>query len=510
MKLALRSLDASGLSLALPMGGKDEPSPRIAVRTAKGLGGELETKDAGFSLRGLSADSVELDRLHLDFETVVLAVESRGEPGAPGVLRRVTGGVAHEGHVVIDAEAGEVHATPLRVDVTTVGVRVEGEVHVESMRLSVDDGRGEVSGLRVQMRDFSFTWGEIEVRAPRAEARGMLIGWGELFVLEIDVLDVPELDLLLRSPEMRIRARKVRLERARIHGGEIELGSASAEAISLSLELGEKSADEPATAPDGEAKAKKGVDLSLLDGVDGELNVDLFVDLSLPILGSRRATHRFRVPIEAGSVDYIRLENDLSTLESSLLDFALRSDGTLVLELGIPFLPTRGRGKPIVVWQLTPEDRALAERRRVRLALLPEARLAGDDGERREAPPRDKEDSSFALRKLGFRSIDTTLSLVAPSHVLTGPVEKLAVHRLRITGDVEYDASATPPGEIRGEAQRVSLALRPIALGAGELSLPSLEIEKAPSFIAKFSGVSPRTITAQLEGIALADFAYRG
>src|SRR5690606_41871848 len=100
----------------------------------------------------------------------------------------------HGGHVVIDAEAGEVHATPLRVDVTTVGVRVEGEVHVESMRLSVDDGRGEVSGLRVQMRDFSFTWGEIEVRAPRAEARGMLIGWGELFVLEIDVLDVPELD----------------------------------------------------------------------------------------------------------------------------------------------------------------------------------------------------------------------------------------------------------------------------------------------------------------------------
>src|SRR5690606_38359499 len=79
-----------------------------------------------------------------------------------------------------------------------------------------------------------------------------------------------------------------------------------------------------------------------------------------------------------------------------------------------------------------------------------------------------------------------------------------------ITGDVEYDASATPPGEIRGEAQRVSLALRPIALGAGELSLPSLEIEKAPSFIAKFSGVSPRTITAQLEGVALADFAYRG
>jgi len=125
LKLALRSLDASGLSLALPMGGKDEPSPRIAVRTAKGLGGELETKDAGFSLRGLSADSVELDRLHLDFETVVLAVESRGEPGAPGVLRRVTGGVAHEGHVVIDAEAGEVHATPLRVDVTTVGVRVD-------------------------------------------------------------------------------------------------------------------------------------------------------------------------------------------------------------------------------------------------------------------------------------------------------------------------------------------------------------------------------------------------
>ncbi len=118
--------------------------------------------------------------------------------------------------------------------------------------------------------------------------------------------------------------------------------------------------------------------MTLLDGLAGVINVELSLDLTVPVIGRRRATHRFRIPIADGAVDYMGLEKDLSTLESALLDFAIR-DGALVLEMGIPFLPTRGLGKPILQWDLAPADLDLARRDRIRLAVLPRFRTVGGE-----------------------------------------------------------------------------------------------------------------------------------
>ncbi len=135
--------------------------------------------------------------------------------------------------------------------------------------------------------------------------------------------------------------------------------------------------------------------MALLDGLAGEINVDLALDLTVPVIGRRRATHRFRIPIVDGVVDYMGLEGDLSTLESALLDFAIR-DAALVLEMGNPVPPETRPRKPILQWDLAPAGLDLARRDRIRLAMLPRFRTVAGTPD----PPGSPSDSSrFAIRR---------------------------------------------------------------------------------------------------------------
>src|SRR5690606_11056084 len=91
------------------------------------------------------------------------------------------------------------------------------------------------------------------------------------------------------------------------------------------------------------------LDWNLLDSLTGHAHVDVGIDITLPLIGRRRAVHQLRVGVQQGRIDYRALESDLSALEDALLDFSVRDDA-LVLELGIPLLPTRGMGKPLIRW----------------------------------------------------------------------------------------------------------------------------------------------------------------
>src|SRR5690606_29254548 len=54
-----------------------------------------------------------------------------------------------------------------------------------------------------------------------------------------------------------------------------------------------------APAPRGERPA---LDLPVLDHLDGLLSLDLFVDIRIPILPDRQATHAIRLPISQGTI----------------------------------------------------------------------------------------------------------------------------------------------------------------------------------------------------------------
>lgn len=219
--------------------------------------------------------------------------------------------------------------------------------------------------------------------------------------------------------------------------------------------------------------------LGVLDRLTGHVNVDLGLDLTVPVIGRRRATHHFRIPIDAGTIDYRRLEDNLSRLEDSLLDFSVRDEG-LVLEVGIPFLPTRGKGKPIVTWSLDDADLALAHQQRVRLSILARPNTNGehatDDGS-------EEKSSAVSVRKAHAAGLDVNLA-VAQSAV-DSPIRSIG--SLVVAGDVTYATDESTEGVLRGRAENVDLG----AIAAGRITLAGLRLDSASDVEVALSGMTP-------------------
>jgi hypothetical protein len=507
MRVGLEKLDADGLALDLPMGVPPTEQRVATVRKATGLRGRLESGADRLVISGLAVAALDLDTLHLDFGAVVVdAAASEDAGGAPNELRRVQGRLEQrKGELGFDLRAAHVHIPRLVVDVVSQGIQVSGDVHITEARLVVEGSTGRIEGKAVEVASFRVRFGEIELTVPTLHAKAMTIGWGEHFRLEAESIEAPELTFTLGAAGANFAATGAALRDLRVHAADVDLGTATFESMRADLSFSpEPSSEEPAPAEPSERAPL--FDLRHLDGLSGELNVDLVVDISVPVIGSRRATHRFRIPIDAGSLDYIGLEGDLSALESALLDFAVRDDGTFVLELGIPLLPTRGRGKPILVWDLTPEDRALANRQRVRVALLPKARFASEATE----SAKKKDESAFALRQIGMRSVDADLSLSPVSGEVEGAVEALSVQKITLKGNIHHEPKdPTRAGELRGEVKGLALALRPLALGGQRLAVARVGIDRATELRVRFVDVRPTSVHGVLEKLALDRLSLR-
>jgi hypothetical protein len=259
------------------------------------------------------------------------------------------------------------------------------------------------------------------------------------------------------------------------------------------------SAPAPEVAAPGEparsAMVREG--LGLLERVSGNIDVDLALDLTVPVLGRRRATHKFRIPIERGEIDYRKLENDLSTLENALLDFAIR-DGGLVLEMGIPFIPTRGLGKPIVRWELGPEDLALAQQDRIRLVVLADGRLEGD-GDGGEPSGRT---SRVALRQLELQRLDVRLGLAEGEPPPTIPLRRIGT--VALAGHLYHQPDAeVREGAIEGRLDDVELGAYELPIGPRVASIGGLRLVAAPELAIGFLGLRPRLARVGVEQLVI-------
>src|SRR5688572_23497209 len=278
---------------------------------------------------GARAKVLVLDALDLTFGT--LHVTAPGGARLSGV--RATYGADGDATTITFA-AETLVADDLSV--AAGSVRLSASIELGAVTATARGGTGSISAKRVALRAFKLTIDDFQLGAEALDGTDVVLSWG--------------------APEFGLEAATVT--------------TASAD---LSLTFAPKDASSSSRA----APAAPLFDRNTLDRLGGSIDVDLQVDLTLPIVGRRRATHEFRIRVIDGALDFMELENDLAMLENALLDFAVR-EGRLVLERGIPLLPTRGHGKPIVTWDLEPDDLALAEHNLVRLAVLPDARLAAD------------------------------------------------------------------------------------------------------------------------------------
>ncbi|MDQ3036236.1 MAG: hypothetical protein M3Y87_27795 [Myxococcota bacterium] len=344
----------------------------------------------------------------------------------------------------------------------------------------------------------------------------LLVAWGgtEGFRLELVGVDIDA--LALRAGSIAIDGERLAVGRLVLREGRIALVGVSLGRARIGADLAPtrdggalateetKPASEEPTRVE-EPRERPIVDWRFLDGLSGAVNVDVRVDLAVPIIGHRRATHRFRIPIAAGSIDYLRLESDLSLLENTLLDFAVR-DGALVLERGIPLLPTRGRGAPILMWDLSPEDLALANQSRVRLGVLPTFRMAGGDAGENAANEAETSSggSAISLRELKLDDVDVHLQLAPPPSPLEGAIATLAFDSLVVQGSLAPVGQGPPaPGALRGDVEGLRAGIGRASLGDRRLGVGGLRVEHLQNVRLSFHGRELAALECELAELAV-------
>ncbi len=490
---------------------------KIRIVSAAALAGVLEQTGATTRISPLVAEQLVLDALALVFGTVLLREQGQATfNDARAVIEKDAQRTA------IDFEAASVHAASLGVDVGTVHVR--GETRMREMRLWVRDGEGQIDAAQLQVAHMHLRLGSVGMSAIQLNAERVQMAWGaEGFRLEADLVAAPQVELTAGA--LRLHAEGLVLHALRVHPGDISFRGAELNAARLDFSFAARDAEaevtEPASIPsenrDTLPSKPKVFDFGLLDGLSGELNVDAAVDMSVPVIGRRRATHRLRLGIEDGSIDYRELESNLSGLEESLLDFSVRN-GALVLELGIPLLPTRGLGKPLVLWDLGPDDYKLAERRRVRLSVLPSYRLAGQERRseppRKSEPPRDPESSSsFALRSLDLENIDVRMTLNALPEPMESIIRWLAFASLQARGALHHDpqqSGVAHEGAVEAQLTGLDLGLAGLPVGTSILDLSRLQLAELTSLHVGFLGLTPTRVQAELKRLVLSTMQLRG
>ena len=458
----------------------------VSVRAAHGLRGTLEQGDGRLALSDVSAESVELEALRIMLGDLVLSSVAGAKLTGLGLALEQS-----NGQLMLAATTASIVAEDLHVAVDDILVR--GRVRLAAPELVVRGGEGSVASKRVEIADLVLRIGELELAADSVVGLSVKIAWGAAgFRLAAASLAAPS--LRLTTADVELAASAVAVDALSLDGGTLSMARVALESGLLGLSFRPSTGATAAVA----GPAEPVVEWGALDTLSGQLDVDVAVDLAVPIIGRRRATHRFRIAIDSGALDYRALERNLATLEDALLDFSVR-DGALVLERVNPLFPARGHGKPIVIWDVDAADLELATRNRVRLAVLPLARFVGDAGEKDDAPSQ----SSTAVRELDLLQIEARLSLAPVTSLLRGQLRPRHIGSFVCGGNVFHEPGGSRAGSVLGELQDLSATLQGLALGTSRLDAASLTaVALAPIEIA-FTDVNPSRVQVGLAGVVL-------
>ncbi|HEU5059256.1 MAG TPA: hypothetical protein VFU21_22140, partial [Kofleriaceae bacterium] len=233
-------------------------------------------------------------------------------------------------------------------------------------------------------------------------------------------------------------------------------------------------------------------DFGFLDRITGRLDVDMTMELSLPVIGRREATHHFRIPIVGGALNYRELERDLAGLEDAFIDLEVRGR-SLVIERRIPII---GLEKPLVVWELSPDELELARKRLVRLRTVPRMQIVKSGGSGGEKGP-------VTVKRLHFGNVEIQLALAAAEEEPAEGLGGLSVAALEARGELAYEAQREP-APTRAELAIERIAGGPFAVpaGGGRVEVDRIEVAEVEGEVT-FAGVRPRGARLTARGALL-------
>jgi len=477
MEISAEQLLTQGLTLDFP---RADGSPRrLTVGPSGGLSGRYTSDDQAIALRGGVAP--------------LLRVTSLNWP---------VGSVRVESETTVELERARFDLTFPRGDDPTHGTIRIGKLTVPRLlvRLPGNERPLEIAQLEIHDAELVLSEDPVRFRARSLSAAQitMAVGGvsGEAVRLELKAKDFSVPDGIA------------------VEGGEVSLpsvaiASVNADAPSLTALIGGgKGADVRDDAPELHDGQKPPRDWSALDKLKGQIDVDLTADATVPLLGRRKATHRFRIPVANGTINFKELEHCLAPLEDAVLDFAVRND-KLVFERDLPLVPFEG--KTLVYWDLPPQELLLARRKRVRIGRLLQWKLPVDraprDG-RREAKKTSSK-KSVELRSLHFDDLRVRLDLaggavlpLAGGSVAMGTATHPGFTSLELDGALRHDvAGVIQPTELSLGLSALKLALTAIRLGAKQLSVDAVELDRLTRANLSLEGFRPGELSLSLAGL---------
>lgn len=485
MMIALRGLTLEELQGALSSA---HGAVDLQVRALDGLVVAVAREDGMLLVRDLQASSVGLS-FRLPLASGHLAAGALRLLGVKAELRLPPGAPWYG---TLSAET----ATLADLELVLGGRTLRAQARADGLHYTRSpDGQSELSIRALSFESLHLHEDALTLRASAVLLGALAASFGA-GPLALTVGELAADALSLRAGGIQLDAPKASAAALSIGPAGVTLGTLAAEQAGLMWRAGP-----PATTP---PTARPPLDWHLLDGLQGKLHADLNVIARIPVLGRRDATHRFRIPIQGGALNYRALLNDLAFLEGAFLDFAV-SGGALVLQRDIPLVPDIP--KPIVSFSLDPDGLALARQDLVPLRALTQPRLAASD----EPEPTEKKPSSVALERLHAKEIDLEVALHrdpgAPA--LEGLVPQLVFGGLRVQGAVLVQPGQEPaPSELTVHAHALSLALRGLPLGPRALHLGALTLARLDHTVLTLLGPRPHALRASLHSLLLHSLSF--
>ncbi|MDO9021186.1 MAG: hypothetical protein Q8S73_18825 [Deltaproteobacteria bacterium] len=544
MKITLDSIDGRQFTLRLPRDG-DAREHLIALHTTRRLRGVYAHDAAAIRLDPVEADEIvgELAWM-LDGGSVRLGGPARlgatrldldlargsQEPAATGDARweslsaPVTGLTLGDLDVLGALELGALHARHDRptnlwsllvanadvrsLDVARPGLHarlgqlsasaIEAQLGVDSLRLSAVSAHARALSLDLGAMKLTAASAAVTGLRLSREAGSLVVEADELTLTGVELVDPPRAG---RSDELRVTA---------LRYGPDGLSFDRLECPSLTFALeglgapADPAAPSPAQPPPEEGTTRRlGVDLPFLDLLEGHLAADTRVDVRLPVIHRRTATHTARLAITAGAIDFKELEHGLSLLEDAILDFELE-DSALVLELDAVLTK-----KKLLAWPLDAAGVARARRGHVALRTLLQPEVTAG------APDEDEGDGELEPR-VALRRVEVTGLLLearlrgATTMPLAGGVLRLgaedvsALASLRLRGSLVHEAA--PPGEtteLAVELAGLDLGADALTLGGRQLDLRGLSLGGLTDGVLTLHGPRPVAARGALRDLSL-------
>lgn len=411
--------------------------------------------------------------------------------------------------------AGELRASVLESeDVCLELESVMSKAHLiaEGLNVKLDGRGGRIQVGTLTLQNAQVTIGDLLIQIGSITVSGLKVAWEE-GSLRIEAMKAYAHSLRIQRGPARVEITAIDLPGGLRVDDRVEIPEVLVGAIEIAVsEL--RREDFPTIPPDDspvEEERKEAntsrikLDYGVFDTVNGQVDADASLSMTLPVIGKRISNHHFRVPVEGGIFNYRDLESGLSNLEDAFIDIRLRGR-KLVIERDIPLIP--GLEKPIIFWALDPGDVELAANQLVRLAVLPDFQLAA--GKTEDDEQRAKK-SKLRLHRFGFDNIAIHMTLDETA-VLTSGDGSLRAHidELDLVGSLHHEADA--------DAEAAPTVLGAVGKGLGTVanelivfghSLSArLTIGRLERLEVGFAGLKPTTLGVALKNVAISDVNF--